>query len=178
MIRFHHASPADYATIRRLAHATWPDTFGNILSTDQIDYMLRRMYDEDAIRRQVAEGHRFVLLQVGQAARFEAFPNADYTRYVPVGYLSYQLDHLPRTTKVHKLYVLPAEQKKGYGRALLQHAETTARAAGQTALRLDVNYQNPAVAFYHRLGFRTIARHDTDIGEGYLMEDFVLEKSL
>ena len=157
------ATPEDYATIQSIAHRTWPDTFAGILSPAQIDYMLNMMYSEAAIREQVAKGHVFHLLYEGD---------------VPVGYVSHQLDYLPGTTKIHKIYMLPAMQGKGYGRALIEHAEAAARAAGQPTLRLDVNYENKAIGFYEYLGFQKIERYNTDIGNGYLMEDWVMEKNL
>ena len=45
-------------------------------------------------------------------------------------------------------------------------------------LRLDVNYRNPATGFYERMGFTKVAEHTTDIGEGFLMEDYVYEIGL
>ncbi len=53
-----------------------------------------------------------------------------------------------------------------------------ARAAGQQKLRLDVNYKNRAIGFYEKLGFGKIERFNTDIGNGYMMEDWVMELSL
>ena len=158
------ATPADLPTIERLARVIWPPTFRDILSPEQIEYMLEMMYSQAALREQVAErGHQFLLLREGETA---------------IGYTSYQLDYLPGTTKIHKIYLLPQTQGKGYGRALIDAVTNRARAAGQQRLRLDVNYQNPAVGFYQHLGFDIIERVDTKIGEGFLMEDYVLERKL
>lgn len=157
------ATPVDHATITRLAHRIWPPTFDEILSAEQIDYMLELMYAPAAIAAQVAAGHQFLLFESKEEA---------------IGYVSYQLDYLPRTTKIHKLYLLPEHHGKGWGRYLIDAVAERARAAGQQALRLDVNYQNPAAAMYLHLGFVEVARVDTDIGGGYLMEDFVMERRL
>lgn len=157
------AAPVDFPTIQSIAHRTWPDTFRAILSPVQIDYMLAMMYSEAAIREQVAKGHKFHLLREEAEA---------------VGYVSHQIDYLPGTTKIHKIYLLPSTQGKGYGRALIERVEQTARAASQSVLRLDVNYENPAVGFYEHLGFVKKERFNTDIGNGFLMEDWVMEKSL
>ncbi|MEM6770096.1 MAG: GNAT family N-acetyltransferase [Bacteroidota bacterium] len=177
------ATPSDYATIRKIAHATWPDTFGDILTGAQIDYMLRMMYSEAAITEQAAKGHVFKILVEAQRGNQNGNPNPHYlkattTRFKAVGYVSYQLDYLPGTTKIHKLYLLPSTQGKGYGKALLQKVEQIARNAGQQRLRLDVNYQNKAIGFYEYLGLQKIERCNTDIGNGYLMEDWVMEKGL
>lgn len=157
------ATPTDYPTIKAIAHRTWPDTFGDILSPAQITYMLDMMYSEAAIREQVAKGHVFHLLREEADA---------------IGYVSHEVDYQPGTTKIHKIYLLPETQGKGFGRALIDRVEQTARAAGQTILRLDVNYENKAIGFYEHLGFRKTERYNTDIGNGYLMEDWVMEKEL
>lgn len=157
------ALPTDRPLIRSIAQRTWPVTFTGILSPRQIDYMLERMYSEAAIGEQADEGHVFYLLAAGGT---------------PVGYVSHQLDYLPGTTKIHKIYLLPEAQGKGYGRALIEYVERLARRAGQGRLRLDVNYQNTAVSFYEHLRFVKIERCNTDIGNGYLMEDWVLEKGV
>ena len=126
------ATPEDYATINEIAHATWPDTFGDILSAAQIDYMLDMMYSEKAIVEQVAKGHVFKLIVAAESTPQEAeYVKSTTTLFKPVGYVSYQLDYLPGTTKIHKIYLLPATQGKGYGKALLQDVEQIARNASQ-----------------------------------------------
>ncbi|MBC6995861.1 GNAT family N-acetyltransferase [Neolewinella lacunae] len=173
------ATPADYPTIQQIAHLTWPDTFAGILEPAQIAYMLHHMYRTEALEAQVAAGHVFYLLLEPQTeAAAPDYPPATGTAYAAVGYVSYQLDYLPGTAKIHKLYVLPSTQGKGYGKALIEHVATIATAAGQGALRLDVNYQNRAINFYEHLGFQKIDRFDTDIGNGYRMEDWRMERPL
>jgi ribosomal protein S18 acetylase RimI-like enzyme len=179
--RIVEATPSDYETIRQIAHATWPDTFSGILMGAQIDYMLRLMYSRAAVEEQVAKGHVFYLLVAGQRGNQNTNPSPQYlkaqtTRFKAVGYVSYQLDYLPGTTKIHKIYMLPSTQGKGYGKALIRKVETIARNAGQEKLRLDVNYQNKAIGFYEHLGFVKQKRFNTDIGNGYLMEDWQMEK--
>jgi len=164
------ASLADIPTIRDLAHRTWPATFGKILTPDQIAYMLDMMYSEASLRKAMTElGHQFYL-------GFDAKgPVGLREKGSPVGYAGYQFDYLPGTTKLHKIYVLPEGQKHGYGKALFSAVAKTAHDAGQQRLRLDVNYQNAASGFYERMGMTKIDEVTTEIGEGYLMEDWVYE---
>jgi GNAT superfamily N-acetyltransferase len=161
------ATPADYPTIHRLAHTIWPPTFGNILSSAQIAYMLELMYSIPALTRQAGEGQIFHLL-------YDDRPEVGR----PIGYLSHQLDYLPGTTKIHKIYLLPETQGRGYGKLLIEYAEQIARRAGQQRLRLDVNYQNRAIDFYEHVGFVKLMRYNTDIGNGYFMEDWQMERNL
>jgi len=175
------ATPAEYETIRRIAHATWPDTFGEILSREQIAYMLEMMYSVDELAKQTADGVVFKLLveadQPGKRTE-RGYIKGRVTRFTPVGYVGYQKDYLPEVTKIHKLYLLPSTQGKGYGKALIEEVAMIARNENQTKLRLDVNHQNKAIGFYERLGFEKIERCNTDIGKGYLMEDWIMEKGL
>ena len=173
------ATPRDYATVERIAHATWPATFGEILTPAQIEYMLAMMYRPAAMAEQVAGGHRFhLLLERASGDRPADAYGGPGEPYAAVAYVSHQPDYLPGTTKIHKLYALPRVQGRGYGRVLVEHVRQLARAAGQSRLRLDVNYQNAAIGFYQHLGFRKVAEHTTDIGQGYLMEDWVMETEL
>lgn len=163
------AAPAEYRTIQLIAHATWPSAYGEILSPEQITYMLAMMYTPEAIAEQAASGQSFYVLETMDEHLFEK---------QVVGYVSFQLDYLPGATKIHKLYALPAVQGRGYGRFMVDHVAVFARAAGQQKLRLDVNYKNRALGFYEKLGFEKIERCNTDIGNGYLMEDWVMEMPL
>ena len=114
------ATAADHPTIQRIAHETWPDTFGEILSPEQIEYMLDMMYSQEAIREQVDKGHVFLLLLEANAEEGANIPGANQTRYTPVGYASYQFDYLPDTCKLHKIYLLPSTQGKGFGKRFFQ----------------------------------------------------------
>ncbi|WP_273444616.1 GNAT family N-acetyltransferase [Neolewinella agarilytica] len=175
--RIQPATPADFPIIQSIAQRTWPDTFGDILSPEQITYMLDMMYSIPAMTEQIGKGHTFLLL-LEKSAESANYPEAAAHRYTPVGYVSYQFDYLEGTTKIHKLYLLPATQGRGYGKALIEEVDRIARRGGQQKLRLDVNYQNKAVSFYEYLGFEKIGRFNADIGNGYLMEDWQMEKEL
>jgi len=156
-------SATDILTIQALAHRTWPHTFGGILSAEQITYMLEWMYSPAALEDQMARGHQFFLAQT---------PGGE-----PLGYASWQ-DLGGARARLHKIYVVPEAQGTGAGRALMEAVETAARAAGCTALELNVNRENRAADFYERGGFQTVRTKDIDIGNGYWMNDWVMEKAL
>ncbi len=163
MIELVEASEFHFPLIRDIAQRTWPSTFGAILSDEQIEYMLELMYSLPALEKQVVEsGHRFLLAREGE----------NY-----LGYASYETNYEGKsTTKLHKIYLLPESQGKGVGRALIDRVGMMARAAGNSVISLNVNRYNPAVQFYEKLGFQTVGHEDIDIGNGFLMEDFVMEK--
>lgn len=156
-----HATTQDIPTIRALAHATWPATFGSILSPDQIEYMLEWMYSAEALREQIeTRGHVFLL----------ALADAQ-----PAGYASYELDYQEGSaTKLHKIYIHPAMQGHGIGHALIAAIRDAALRHGQREITLNVNRYNRAIAFYEQHGFVVTGAEDIDIGHGFYMNDVIM----
>lgn len=153
-----------FSVIQDIARNTWPHTFGAILSPQQIDYMLNWMYSLSSIEEQVKKGHNFLLATDGK----------EY-----YGYASYEVNYKGTAkVKVHKIYILPSVQGKGVGRLLMDAIAETAKQHDGTHLALNVNRENPAIKFYERYGFEIVGSEDIDIGNGYLMEDYVMEKKL
>ena len=165
MIKLITASQAHLPEIKRIAYETWPATFGAILSEKQIAYMLDWMYSIPSLMSQIEEkGHVFILAQEGN----------EY-----LGYVSYELNYngLPKT-KIHKIYLLPASQGKGVGALLINQVGEIATQNENKALLLNVNRYNKAVGFYEKMGFNIVGNENIDIGDGFLMEDFIMEKLL
>jgi GNAT superfamily N-acetyltransferase len=77
-----------------------------------------------------------------------------------------------------KLYLLRDARGAGTGRVCMEFIEQLARRRGLNLLWLTVNKGNPAVKAYERLGFRIAADLVMDIGGGYVMDDFRMEKQL
>jgi ribosomal protein S18 acetylase RimI-like enzyme len=165
MIKIRHATKADYPLIHQLAHQIWPHTFREILSEAQIAYMLEMMYSISSLTEQVEKkSHRFLL-------------SANSSVYT--GYASCEHNYQGTVkTKIHKIYILPEVQKNGTGKQLMLEIEKMASDAGNTVLTLNVNKYNSAIQFYEHIGFRKVSEENIDIGNGFLMEDFVMEKIL
>jgi GNAT superfamily N-acetyltransferase len=80
--------------------------------------------------------------------------------------------------KIHKLYILPSEQGKGIGEKFLTFAENLCKKESISMLTLNVNRYNKAVHFYEKNGSKNVKSEDIEIGNGYLMEDFVMEMEI
>jgi len=80
--------------------------------------------------------------------------------------------------KLQKIYVLASQQGKGTGRFIIDYIITRVKEAGASRLQLQVNRYNNAKEFYNRLGFTVIGEADFDIGNGYFMNDYIMEKTL
>ena len=121
--------------------------------------MLDLMYGESSLREQMEKDHSFLIL-------------SDHNE--PQGFASYS-EIEPSLWKLHKLYVLPSYQGKGGGRSLIDFILNDVKSKGGKALQLNVNRNNKAKDFYERLGFRVIRSEDIDIGNGYFMNDYIME---
>ncbi len=162
MFEIQKASVNDIPLIRELAFKVWPHTYASMISAEQIDYMLDMMYSEASLEKQISDGARFIFI---------------YENKEPVGFASYQ-EMSPGVFKLHKLYVLPSQQGKGTGRYIIEHIISEIKPLGANALQLQVNRRNKAKYFYEKNGFSVIKEFDFDIGNGYVMDDYVMEKKL
>ena len=154
----------DINAIGYLAYQVWPATYKDILTFEQLHYMLQHFYSPASLKEQmVAKHHTFLIAEMEEDE--------------PVGFASYA-ETSKGVFKLHKLYVLPAIQGKNIGKTLLQVVEEECREAGGKKLQLNVNRFNKAKNFYERQGFKIIKEEDVDLGNGIKQEDYVLEKDL
>jgi ribosomal protein S18 acetylase RimI-like enzyme len=156
------ATIADIPLIRQLTFKVWPQTYATILSPQQIDYMLELMYSESSLKKQMVDGCQFIFVYDGEE---------------PVGFASYQ-EIKPFAWKLHKIYVLITQQGKGTGKFLIDHILKEIQERGAGSLQLQVNRDNKAKSFYEKLGFTVIETIKLDIGKGFFMNDYVMEKKL
>jgi len=147
--------------IQALAYKTWPIAYKEILSQAQLDYMLNWMYSIESLTQQLQEGHHyFGIYEADEIVGFlDIQPN-----YPEIGVL-----------KLNKIYVLPACHGKGFGFQLMQFAINFAENEQQKTIELQVNRQNKAKDFYTKIGFTIKEEKDFDIGNGYFMNDFVMQ---
>jgi len=156
------ATPASIHHIRRIAHETWPVAYGELLSKEQLDYMLEFMYSETALQEQMDKGHRFFMAEL----------NGNVFGFASVS------DEGDGSFKLNKLYVIPITQKTGAGKALLNQVIHHAKKNNGTKLFLQVNRNNNAKGFYEKHGFIITGELDLDIGNGYFMNDYIMELGL
>jgi GNAT superfamily N-acetyltransferase len=156
------AGLSDRAFIRSVSERTWPSTYGHIISQEQIDFMLDWMYSDASLEKQMNTGCEFYI----------ASKQNDNGDLDPVGFCSVSPED--GAHKLNKLYVLPAAQGTGAGKALLNKSIDVAKAAGSTSLFLQVNKQNTAYTFYLKKGFIKELEFKFDIGNGFYMDDYVM----
>ena len=148
---------------RAIAEKAWPPTYRGIIPEAQIPYMIGRMYSPEAIREAAAVGTPFYLVRADGAdagvCSVDLRPAAD------------------GSAELHKLYTLPAYWGRGVGGWLLAELCRRAKEAGATSVWLRVNKNNArAQKAYRAAGFSNVRAVCTDIGEGFVMDDFVFAR--
>lgn len=163
---FRTATLTDRALIRSISERTWPSTYGHIISQEQIDFMLDWMYSDESLEKQMDSGCVFYIASIKK----------ENEQWDDVGFCSVGPEETKgsKSHKLNKLYVLPAAQGTGTGKALLVKAIEFAKAAGSSSIFLQVNKHNDAYSFYLKQGFIKETEFKFDIGNGFYMDDYVM----
>ena len=153
----------DIQVISQLAEEIWWPTYRDFISEEQISFMLQEMYSPESLQHQMAENVTFLL-----ALRHD----------IPVGFAGFsRTDETEQVFKLHKLYVLPSEQGKGTGKALVDEVISLAKADGGKILELNVNRGNKAQHFYKKIGFDIYQTLDIPY-HTFVLNDYVMRKAL
>ena len=181
-IHISKASGEDIACIHDMAQVVFRHTYREILSPEQMEYMMDWMYSPANLQKQLDEGHVYYIA---------------YRDGKPCGYVSVQPEGIADDGHLlfhlQKIYVLPSEQGHGLGRALFDRAVVHVReavlarevvhvrevAGGCTEgcgarIELNVNRSNLSIGFYHHLGLHILRQGDFHIGNGFYMNDYIM----
>lgn len=165
MVTLRLATLNDIPAIQEISNKTWPVSYKEIITPEQIQYMLGRMYSTSAIEQSIQDPNQEFWLAEKDGQTI-GFCGIEY--------------HCPEAhfTRIHKLYVLPDTHGLGVGKILLERARKEALLRGTTHLHLNVNKYNQAVGFYRKQGFSIAFEEVLEIGNGFVMDDFVMTKTL
>ncbi len=151
--------------IQDLAEKAWKAAYSSIISPDQMKYMLDLFYSEPSLKKQMQDGHQFIIAKEKGKA---------------VGFASYAVKSAgePHTYRLHKIYIDPSQQGKGIGKLLIGFIINDISTHDATSLELNVNRQNKAMDFYSKIGFKVLREEDINIGNGFFMNDYVMSLPL
>ena len=161
MFKIRKATLEDIEMINRLAWIVFPHTYKEILSPEQMEYMMDWMYSPENLHKQMTEdGHIYYLAFEGDE---------------PAGYLSIQPEG-EHTYHLQKIYVIPSFQGKKLGKLLFEQAIKAIKELHPEPcqMRLNVNRQNKALTFYEKMGMKKVDEGDFHIGNGYYMNDYIM----
>lgn len=165
MITISEAAITDIPIIQDIANKTWPNTYGEILSSEQLDYMMNLIYSEESLLNQIQKRQQLFFIVNDGIANIAFFS------------IEHQYNN-EAITRINKIYILPQAHGKGIGKYLIDAITTLAKEKESKKLSLNVNKYNKALLFYQKIGFIITNEVNIEIGKGYLMEDFVMEKSI
>jgi ribosomal protein S18 acetylase RimI-like enzyme len=155
----------DFDAVAALARTVWLAHYPTLITTEQIEYMLRGRFAPDNLRTYLrAEDRWMELLEVeGEIA----------------GCCSHALTNQAGEMKLEQLYLLPRLHGLGLGAQMLRHVERRSFDLGARTLILQVNKRNEkAIKLYKRTGFAVREELVVDIGSGFVMDDYLMEKPL
>lgn len=162
-MKFIIAAEKDIPMIQDLARRSWMHAYADILSEEQIEYMLNTMYSEEEIGKHLQ--------------------NSDYHYYLIFddvdnlfgGFLGYEHGYGKKTTKLHRIYLIPESKGKGIGKMALDFLKEKVAESLDTRIILNVNKENKARIFYESQGFCVYNEIIADIGNGFVMDDYEME---
>lgn len=159
------ATIEDIPLIQKMANVVFRKTYADILSPEQMEYMMDWMYSTSSLQGEInGEGNDFYIA---------------YSAAVPVAYISFgqdgSTDDVVKLFHLHKLYVLPEYQHSGLGSRLFEFVKEllSEHYSERCRIELNVNRSNPAVGFYEHIGLVRTRQGDFPIGKGFYMNDFI-----
>jgi RimJ/RimL family protein N-acetyltransferase len=146
--------------VENLACEIWNEHFTPIIGKAQVDYMLEKFQSRKAISEQIKNGFLYYLITIKNDS---------------IGYIGIH----PKQDELFlsKIYIRSSERGRGYGRKAIQFLEKLAREKGLRKITLTVNKNNTdTIKAYEKFGFRNIGPVVQDIGSGFVMDDYGMEK--
>ncbi|CAD7801050.1 hypothetical protein CHRY9390_00721 [Chryseobacterium aquaeductus] len=157
------ATEKDIPLIQDLAKRSWENAYAEILSKEQMEYMLTTMYSKSEISEHLRNPnyHYFLI--------FDEISNS-YN-----GFLGYENHYEKNTTKLHRIYLVPESKGKGLGKKTLTFLNEKVKENGDNRIILNVNKYNSAKNFYESQGYTIYGEGVFDIGNGFVMDDYLME---
>lgn len=148
--------------IEKLGEKIWNEHYINIISQDQIDYMLEKFQSKESIKKQIEKHYEYYLIKQNNEN---------------IGYIGMQ----PQEDKLFlsKLYIKAEKRGQGLGREAFNFIKGKCFEKNLKSIRLTVNkYNLSSIEVYKKIGFRILESVATSIGNGYIMDDYIMEYSL
>jgi len=151
-------------TVEDMANKIWHEHYEPIIGEAQVNYMLSRFQSASAIKEQIKNGYRYFLV---------TFDN-EYAAYFAI-----QPGFPEGKMFLSKLYVDSKFRKRGIAKAAVSYIEDICRQTGLKSIWLTVNkYNHGSISAYEKLGFVNIEAIVQDIGNGFVMDDYKMEKEV
>lgn len=150
----------DLRTLASLADIVWHEFFPCILTLEQIDYMVDKFQSFHAMKEQVENGYEYYIINDGEN----------------VGYIGFKKE--PDKLFISKIYLLSQGRGKGYMKEIFAFLDEQVKINMLQGMYLTVNkYNEHAIDVYKHYGFKIVDSVVTDIGNGFVMDDYIMYKN-
>ncbi len=158
-------SEEDIEQVARMAEEIWYEYWPGLISYAQVDYMVEKFQSKDALRADIEDiGYVYWIIQDGGC---------------PIGYTGAHAETDTSKLFISKIYLYSTERGKGYAAQIIAFYEDFCRSNDLTSMYLTVNkYNTLGIRAYERNGFSKTRSVVTDIGKGFVMDDFIMEKDV
>ena len=155
-------SNSDFLIIETLANTIWREHYIPIIGKSQVDYMLKKFQSIDAIAKQIEKGFEYFII--------------NYEKN-PVGYMAIKVEAV--ALFLSKFYVINNFRGKGFGKEAMRFIEQQAKIKQLKQIKLTVNKNNvDSLKFYEKVGFVKAEKILIDIGNGFVMDDYLMVKEV
>lgn len=155
-------SETEIISLAKLAREIWFEHFPKVITIEQVEYMVQKFQSVEAITEQINSGYEYYLCELeNKFLGFCCIKNEDSKLFIS------------------KLYVHADARGKKVGLFMLHFIEEIARGRNKPSIYLTVNkYNDLAISFYNKTNFDLIKEDVFDIGNGYIMDDYIFEKQV
>ena len=159
------ATEKQISEIETTANNVWHNYYKDIFSKEQISYMLEKYQSKAALKKQIEDRNIYYMLLVdGQLAGYLCFKNHG--------------DHI----FISRLYIKAEFRRQGLARRSISLFDNMVKGEEFSSIKklcLHVERKNSfAINVYEHLGFQKIKAVDTDIGNGFVCSDYVMERTI
>lgn len=147
----------ELSQVADLANEIWHEYFPSIISIEQIDYMVKKFQSFEAMKQSALQ-------------YYQVLDNGKLVGYVGLGFE-------PEEVFISKLYLKKTTRAQGLATKVFEQIKQLAK--GKASLYLTCNkYNEHSLAVYQHWGFKIVDSVETDIGSGYVMDDYILRFTL
>ncbi|MBQ8178467.1 MAG: GNAT family N-acetyltransferase [Clostridia bacterium] len=140
-----------------LASKVWHEAYDVLLGLSQVDYMVESFQSKQAFENQLESGYEYYFI-IGDGMR--------------CGYVGIVQEK--DKMFLSKLYLKAEHYGRGIAQTVLNMLKEESKARGLKSIYLTVNKGNGrAIKAYERFGFIQTDSIVTDIGRGFVMDDYV-----
>ncbi len=153
---------ASYTLIEQLASTIWHEHYTSIIGVAQVEYMIHKFQTATAIEAQVKQGYYYYLV---------------YYNDIPAGYLSFKKED--DALFLSKIYIQKEYRGIDLGKTAMEFITQQAYKLNCTKITLTVNINNSkSIKAYKNMGFVNTGSIVQDIGNGFVMDDYTMEKTI